>query len=166
MPFRLYVEVEMKSMSTAVRGFAAIAIVTMTACQNPVSSGDHLRPQAMEILDGATVLMRAQAVTAQNQPSVTTGELVVRSGEQTSPLAVRFLDTNGEVISPPFGYWLRITPANAAVVRWERASEAEFGGRLVGVSPGEARLKFEWMHGAVGGGHEDRTFDVTAVVLP
>jgi hypothetical protein len=159
-------EVVMKSMSTAARGIAAIAIITMTACQNPVSSGDHLRPQAMEILEGATVLMRAQAVTAQNQPSVMTGELVVRSGEQTSPLTVRFLDADGEVIPPPFGYWLRITPANAAVVRWERASEAEFGGRLVGVSPGEARLRFEWMHGAVGGGHEDRTFDVTAVVLP
>jgi hypothetical protein len=159
-------EVVMRSMSIAVRGIAAFAVVAMTACQNPVSNGEHIRPQAMEILEGGMVLMRAQAVTARNQPSVTTGELVVASGEQTSPLTVRFLTSSGEVITPPFGYWLRITPANAAVVRWERASEAEFGGRLVGVSPGEARLKFEWMHGAVGGGHEDRTFDVTAVVLP
>jgi hypothetical protein len=145
---------------------AMVLAFVVTACQNPVSTSDHLRPHTMEVLEGGTVVLTAEAATQAGQPSVVAGALSVRAGQQTAPLTVRFVTRGGSVITPPSDYWLRVTPNNPGVATWQRASEAEFGGRLAGHAPGTVLLTFDWMHGAVGRGHEDETFVISTTVQP
>jgi hypothetical protein len=137
-----------------------LAMATMavaTACSNPVSPGTHLVAAGVVIRDGDRELVRAVGTTV-------TGGLTIEAGQQTGPLTVQFLAANGSEIPVQQGYWLDVRNSNPAVAQWTRASQAEFGGRLVGLAPGQTTMTFANMHGAVGSGHDDGMQAVTVTV--
>jgi hypothetical protein len=136
---------------------ALLASSAVIACSNPVSSGDHVRPNGVVVRDGATVLAQVSGGTA-------TGQLTVQVGQLTPPLTVQFLDAGGNVITPPHGYYLAVVPRPAGIAAWVQDVAGEFGGRLQGLAPGSVELDFEWVHGPVGGGHVDQRFTINAVV--
>jgi hypothetical protein len=139
--------------------FAAIAVgLIAAACSNPVSPGDHRFAAGVVVRDAAGAeLVRAQGTTV-------TGGLTVAAGQQTGPLTVWFLNSSGEEMAPPSGYWLKVESVNPAVASWTQATAGEFGGRLVGGIAGQTTLRFLNMHGAVGSGHDDGLQDVTVTV--
>jgi hypothetical protein len=136
---------------------AVATVAAAAACTNPVSPGNHQVAMGVVIRDGSQELVRAAGTTV-------TGALSVQAGQQKGPLTVRFLDHAGAEFEPRSGYWLRVDSSNPAVAQWQQAVEGEHGGRLVGVSAGQATLTFYNMHGAVGRGHDDGLQAVTVVV--
>jgi hypothetical protein len=145
---------------TTITRSLALAVATMavvTACTNPVSPGNHRVAAGVVIREGGQELVRAVGTTV-------TGGLSIGAGQQTGPLTVHFLAADGSEIAIEHGYWLDVRNSNPAVAQWTRASQAEFGGRLVGLAPGQTTLTFANMHGAVGSGHDDGMQAVTVTV--
>lgn len=157
----------MKFAGTGRRRAAALVAVVLAACQNPVSPGGHSTPAGVEILRDGAVLARVQ-LGPPGEPLTTTGRLSVGAGQQTQPLTVRFLRSDGAPLAPGAGYYLMEVVSSApGVARWEQATPGEFGGRLIGTAPGTANLSFALGHGAVGRGHQDGpTITVNALVEP
>lgn len=138
---------------------ALLACMPLAACDNPVSPGEHIKPNGIVIRDGATAVVQVAGTTV-------TGALTVQAGVQSPALTVHFLDGGGNAITPPQGYYLNVVTAAPGIATWVQATPGEFGGRLQGVAAGTATLEFQWVHGAVGSGHPDAAFEIDAVVTP
>jgi hypothetical protein len=136
-----------------------LAMLVLAACENPATPGRHIHAYGVAVFDGDALVTRAQGQTAG-------GELTVTASHTRGPLAVRMLDREGEALTLPPGYWLRVSSAAPSIARWTQTVEGEFGGALMGVTPGQTQLDFCLMHGAIGRGHEDGCQVVTVRVLP
>jgi hypothetical protein len=158
----------MKSVSSIARGILAlVAAGWLAACQNPVTAGEHLTPEGFVILDGTEVVV--QGTGGRTQP-VVTGQLTVRAGEQRA-LVLRFTDRDGTLMTPA-GYHAAVQVTGLpGIAQWQPATVVEnlppwSYGALQGNAPGMTTLRFSWMHGAVGSGHEETGWNVTVVVTP
>jgi hypothetical protein len=153
----------MRSMSTIVRGTLALAAAaTLAACQNPVSAGAHITPDGFAILEGTTVLVQGQG--GRTQPTVS-GQLSVQAGQQRGPLTLRFTDRDGAVMTPPDGFYVEVSTGSAGIATWQSAAGG-LSGSVLGVAAGTTTLRFGWLHGPLGAGHEETGWNVAVVVTP
>jgi hypothetical protein len=158
----------MKSVSTAVRGVIAIAAATwLAACQNPVTAGDHLRPEGFTLSDTSGLLVQGTGGRAQ---PVVNAPLTVRVGEELR-LTMRFTDPSGTQMAQA-GYFGQAQVRGAAVASWTAwtgpttLDPAWATGTLRGIAVGTTTLRFGWMHGAPGSAHEETGWDVIVNVTP
>jgi hypothetical protein len=124
------------------------AAATVAGCGNPVSGGSHVQPAGVVIRQGTTVLVRVLGQTF-------TGDLEFEAGTTSRMLTVRFLDRNGQEIDPPSGYWLNVESGDPTIAEWEPTANGAFTGRINAIIAGDTYMDFLWIHGPVGGGHED-----------
>ncbi|HWV56150.1 MAG TPA: hypothetical protein VNZ57_01645 [Longimicrobiales bacterium] len=139
-------------------GILLAAIVIAAACTNPYADDD-----SHEHADGVRVEHLGTTLVTVHEDEVT-GSLSVAAGDTLGPLTVVFTDHHGEPIEVSAGYWMRPALAGSAAA-FEQAEVGAFSGSLVGITPGQAELRFELLHGAVGHGHlEYRSAPIPVVV--
>lgn len=130
-------------------GWALLAAVFAAAgCTNPFADDEH------EHVDGVEVVFQGETLATVLNDEVT-GELVVQSGGSLGPLTIRYLGHDGEPIDFEPGYWVRPVVLDGDVASFVQPQEGDFSGTLHGLAAGTTGIRFELVHGAVGGGHLD-----------
>jgi hypothetical protein len=140
------------------RGFA-LALVSasvLAGCSNPVGDGSHIQPETFAVRHNGEVLVEGSRTQVTGQFSLTLN--------QVSPVTVHFY-RQGQELTVPHGYWLRLEATPAALLSWEPTVQGGFTGTLRGSAAGSGTVRLVLMHGSYGSGHADYTSAVATVVV-
>lgn len=139
------------------------ALTVLAACGDSTGpDDDHHEPAGLRATISGTV---AVSVNAARQ---VTGTFTVGAGQSTQPIAVVFLDEEGDPIVPePGGDYLRIDIDGPATANATQTPGGAFTFTLNGLVAGTTTMRLSLMHGTFPGGHPDYVSpNITVVVTP
>ncbi|HEX6133429.1 MAG TPA: hypothetical protein VFZ24_05685 [Longimicrobiales bacterium] len=140
---------------------AALALVVLAACENPVKPAEHEDPAGLVLRAGTTEVVR---VVGLGLNGTATGVLAVTESGQTPVLTVALIDDHGDELTLDEETALGVESDAPATATWQGTAAGAYTGRVAGHAAGTATLKFRLYHGSVDTGHVDAEFWVPVTV--
>jgi len=132
------------------------SLLVLSACGDSTTEPEEDHEDHAGEVEGVVLSLSGQTFASYDgETGRWTGEMEVEAGEETSHIAVVFVDHNQQMVALDADYYLQVDVADESIAEFEQDTPGEFGGHLHGVAAGETEVTFSLMHGAIGSGHAD-----------
>ena len=132
------------------------SLLVLSACGDSTTEPEEDHEDHAGEVEGVVLSLSGQTIASYDgETGRWTGELEVEAGEETSHIAVVFVDHNQQTVPLDADFYLQVDVADESIAEFEQDTPGEFGGHLHGESVGETDVVFRLMHGAIGSGHVD-----------
>ena len=132
------------------------SLLVLSACGDSTTEPEEDHEDHAGEVEGVVLSLSGQTIASYDgETGRWTGELEVEAGEETSHIAVVFVDHNQQTVPLDADFYLQVDVADESIAEFEQDRPGEFGGHLHGVAEGETEVTFSLMHGAIGSGHAD-----------